>query len=296
MRNRIPSLAAAAALLAATAAVAMPPQPSPDIHFIGPRGNIQRGVRCATPTPSRAEVQAVERQLAGMRSLYGAARPGRRPPDPGRLARHPRRRRRQRARGDARRADRSAQRRAPEQRLPVRHVPGQPRRRPALVQQLLRAGHSYEARSRRGSCEQPQHLHLPAQGRHPGLRLSALVLRRDGRAARRGRPPLLAPWRQRRALQRGRHRHPRGRSLPGSASTPSRTAAATRATRWPTPRSRPARPSAAPPAATPARRPGSTRSRTSWTTPTTPACSSSAPGRTRGCDDIVAAYKPGLLN
>jgi hypothetical protein len=76
MRTRVPTLAAAAALLAATAAFAMPPQPSPDIHFIGPRGNIQRGVRCATPTPSRAEAQAVERQLAGMRSIYGAARPG----------------------------------------------------------------------------------------------------------------------------------------------------------------------------------------------------------------------------
>src|SRR5687767_3929812 len=76
MRNRIPALTGAAALLAATAAFALPPQPSPDVHFLGPRGNIQRGVRCGTASPSRAEAQAVERQLAGMRAIYGEARPG----------------------------------------------------------------------------------------------------------------------------------------------------------------------------------------------------------------------------
>jgi hypothetical protein len=70
------ALAGAAALLAATATFALPPQPSPDVHFLGPRGNIQRGVRCATPTPSRAEAQAVQRQLAGLRAIYGEARPG----------------------------------------------------------------------------------------------------------------------------------------------------------------------------------------------------------------------------
>jgi hypothetical protein len=76
MRNHAPALAGAAAALAATAAFALPPQPSPDVHFLGPRGNIQRGVRCATPTPTRAEARAVEHQLKSLRAIYGEARPG----------------------------------------------------------------------------------------------------------------------------------------------------------------------------------------------------------------------------
>ena len=67
--------------------------------------------------------------------------------------------------------------------------------------------------------------------------------------------------------------HPRGRPLDGPLShLPGRLHAAA-ATRSPTPRPRSRRPSAARSAATPAgrARPGSTRSPTSWTTPTTPA-------------------------
>jgi hypothetical protein len=56
-----------AALLVATAAGAQ------DIHFLGSEGRIERGVRCAVPTPSREEVAAVEATLDDFRKIYGDA-------------------------------------------------------------------------------------------------------------------------------------------------------------------------------------------------------------------------------
>ena len=70
----------ALALLAAAAAAAdeLPRRqlPSPDTHFLNPRGEIQRGVRCATPAPTPAEKAAVERELGRYRAIFGAAKPG----------------------------------------------------------------------------------------------------------------------------------------------------------------------------------------------------------------------------
>ncbi|MBP1643116.1 MAG: hypothetical protein H6Q03_1785, partial [Acidobacteria bacterium] len=44
--------------------------PGPDVHFVGPDGQLVRGVRCATPTPSREEMAAVEATLEGL-GLFG---------------------------------------------------------------------------------------------------------------------------------------------------------------------------------------------------------------------------------
>ena len=100
---------------------------------------------------------------------------------------------------------------------------------------------------------------------------------------RRRHPRRVAARRHRRPVQPGRHRDPRGRPLARASTTPSRAAAAARATGSPTPRRRPRRRSAARSAATPARQPATTRSPTSWTTPTTPACTSSPPARPPAC-------------
>jgi hypothetical protein len=43
--------------------------PGPDVHFRGPDGNLQRGVRCATPAPGKAEREAVERAVADARLM-----------------------------------------------------------------------------------------------------------------------------------------------------------------------------------------------------------------------------------
>ena len=62
----------AAAFVPALLALAIPaiPQeimPGPDVHFKGPKGNIERGVRCATKHVSRDEAAAVEREIATAR-------------------------------------------------------------------------------------------------------------------------------------------------------------------------------------------------------------------------------------
>ena len=44
--------------------------PGPDVHYVGPDGQLVRGVRCATPTPSREEMVAVEATLEGL-GLFG---------------------------------------------------------------------------------------------------------------------------------------------------------------------------------------------------------------------------------
>jgi pregnancy-associated plasma protein-A len=72
------SLAAAAAVLsmAAIPALAQNAAPGPDVHFQGPNGEIQRGVRCAAERVS-PEVQAeVERLLAAARERGQLAPPG----------------------------------------------------------------------------------------------------------------------------------------------------------------------------------------------------------------------------
>ena len=73
------------------------------------------------------------------------------------------------------------------------------------------------------------------------------------------------------------------RSATGSTCSTRSTVAATAATRSTTPRPRPRPRSSAPKAGIRVRMPASTRSRTSWTTPRTTACSSSPPGRRCGC-------------
>lgn len=80
MTHRALAAAGLAILLGAAAAGAQEgprrPLPSPDTHFMSAKGTLQRGVRCATPTPTRAEMQAVERELGRYRATFGAARPG----------------------------------------------------------------------------------------------------------------------------------------------------------------------------------------------------------------------------
>ena len=63
------SLAAAAAVIAMAAipALAQNAAPGPDVHFQGPRGEIERGVRCATQRVSPEMQAEVERMLAGAR-------------------------------------------------------------------------------------------------------------------------------------------------------------------------------------------------------------------------------------
>lgn len=61
-------LAGTAQLVAQDAAAVVP---GPDIHFFGAEGRAERGVRCAVPTPSREEVEAVEATLADFRKYYG---------------------------------------------------------------------------------------------------------------------------------------------------------------------------------------------------------------------------------
>ena len=73
------SIALALVLAAPAAADELPRRrqlPAQDIHFLSPHGTIQRGVRCATPTPTRAEVAAVEHTLGQYRAIFGEARPG----------------------------------------------------------------------------------------------------------------------------------------------------------------------------------------------------------------------------
>ena len=65
------ALALALALAPGAGASGNPNAPGQDVHFRGPDGNLQRGVRCATPTPGRAERDAVEQMLADAR-LMGA--------------------------------------------------------------------------------------------------------------------------------------------------------------------------------------------------------------------------------
>ncbi|HEX5760429.1 MAG TPA: zinc metalloprotease [Thermoanaerobaculia bacterium] len=81
MAHRALVSTALALLLAAAAAADELPRrrhvPAPDSHFLAPDGTIQRGVRCATPAPTRAEIAAVERTLGRYRAIFGAARPGR---------------------------------------------------------------------------------------------------------------------------------------------------------------------------------------------------------------------------
>ena len=111
-------------------------------------------------------------------------------------------------------------------------------------------------------------------------------LRVQPHEGRRGRAERLAAWRQRRALQPGRHRDARGRSLARAVPHVPGRLPGRRATRSPTRRPKSRRPTAAPSDATaaPARSTrASTRSRTSWTTPTTPACIGSRRTRPRGC-------------
>lgn len=45
--------------------------PAPDVHFLGADGQIQRGVRCAAPTPLEAEVRAIAATIAEQQSLFG---------------------------------------------------------------------------------------------------------------------------------------------------------------------------------------------------------------------------------
>ena len=58
---------------AATAATAQPF--GADIHFQNERGQIEHGIRCATPTPSRDELGLIERELGQHRALFGSAKP-----------------------------------------------------------------------------------------------------------------------------------------------------------------------------------------------------------------------------
>jgi len=78
MLQRIPSILILALLSGATTAAAEGvAAPGPDIHFLNERGHIERGVRCATPTPGREEAARVERELSQQQALFGAARPPR---------------------------------------------------------------------------------------------------------------------------------------------------------------------------------------------------------------------------
>jgi hypothetical protein len=77
MHNRIAKVAVAlvvAPVLAATAGAQGKSNEAPgqDIHFLRD-GQLVRGVRCATPNPGRAEVDAVERMLADARLMSDAA-------------------------------------------------------------------------------------------------------------------------------------------------------------------------------------------------------------------------------
>ncbi len=79
--RRIPLLTAAALVwVAAGAAFAASAQrgPAPDVHFLDSKGEVQRGVRCAVPDPSAAEVALVEGALAEFRDSFFAtgAAPG----------------------------------------------------------------------------------------------------------------------------------------------------------------------------------------------------------------------------
>ena len=49
---------------------------APDIHFLDEYGNIQRGVRCATPVVGRAEQAAVTREVEEFVRRYGVVPPG----------------------------------------------------------------------------------------------------------------------------------------------------------------------------------------------------------------------------
>ena len=58
----IPGVALAADLAAA---------PGPDVHFVGADGNVQRGVRCAAPTPTEAEIAAIAAAIADHDAVFG---------------------------------------------------------------------------------------------------------------------------------------------------------------------------------------------------------------------------------
>src|SRR5688572_13749078 len=71
LRMRRVLLAGAAAVISMAALPALAQEaaaPGPDIHFKGPKGELQRGVRCATKHVTREEKAAVEREIADARN------------------------------------------------------------------------------------------------------------------------------------------------------------------------------------------------------------------------------------
>lgn len=73
------SLAITASVISALAMPAAAQEPGPDVHFKGPRGDIERGVRCATEGPTKEQKEAVEKAIRSARedgALAAAAAPG----------------------------------------------------------------------------------------------------------------------------------------------------------------------------------------------------------------------------
>ena len=66
---RFALLLALAPCLAAAAEVGR--APGPDVHFIGADGTLQRGVRCAAPTPTAVEIEAIAAAIADHEATFG---------------------------------------------------------------------------------------------------------------------------------------------------------------------------------------------------------------------------------
>jgi hypothetical protein len=67
------ALALALLVAGGSASAAERTVPSPDIHFLGQNGSIQRGVRCATPGPSKEMSAFYAEALQSYRSIFGDA-------------------------------------------------------------------------------------------------------------------------------------------------------------------------------------------------------------------------------
>ena len=73
MSRKIITLGLAALVAAAAGAQTIP---QAEIHFLGEKGQIERGVRCATPDLSKAQQDQVERDMAEFFRLYGTEKAG----------------------------------------------------------------------------------------------------------------------------------------------------------------------------------------------------------------------------
>ncbi len=264
-------------------------------NWVNQEAFIASGARCATRdlTPERRD--EVDREIAAHLNQSSGRRRDRwrhRRPFP---CRHERGGGWRRARQPDQQADHGAEQRVRSMGLDVQSRVGRPHRKRRLVRDGAwhDGGARCESRAPTGDRGRFEHLHArtPAAGCSAGRRSRRATAAKPIARWRRD-PLLVAPGRLGRAVQPRRHGDTRSRPLDGAVPHVPGRLQQQRTTTSATRRRSAARPSAAPSAAIRARAPDSIRSRTSWTTPTTRACSSSRRDRISGWTRSSARIDP----